>query len=86
MVEYVVCFSCGCILFNLEEVLYKVCNVIFYFMGLDIVVMGCIVNGFGEMVDVDYGYVGKILGVILFYCGCDEICKVFEVEGVEVLI
>lgn len=78
MVEYVVCFFCGCILFNFENVLYEVWEVIKYLIGLDIVVMGCIVNGLGEMVDVDYGYVGKKFGYILLYCGWEEIKKVFE--------
>ena len=54
--------------------------------GLDIAVMGCIVNGPGEMADADYGYVGKTPGVIALYRGRDEIRKVSESDGVEALI
>ncbi|MEO1561625.1 MAG: (E)-4-hydroxy-3-methylbut-2-enyl-diphosphate synthase, partial [Cyanobacteria bacterium J06632_19] len=59
MVEYVACPSCGRTLFNLEEVLHKVREATSHLTGLDIAVMGCIVNGPGEMADADYGYVGK---------------------------
>ena len=64
MVEYVACPSCGRTLFNLEEVLNKVRDATSHLTGLDIAVMGCIVNGPGEMADADYGYVGKTPGVI----------------------
>ena len=86
MVEYVACPSCGRTLFNLEEVLHKVRNATSHLTGLDIAVMGCIVNGPGEMADADYGYVGKTPGVISLYRGRDEIRKVPEAEGVEALI
>ncbi len=86
MVEYVACPSCGRTLFNLEEVLNKVRDATSHLTGLDIAVMGCIVNGPGEMADADYGYVGKTPGVISLYRGRDEIRKVPESEGVEALI
>lgn len=86
MVEYVACPSCGRTLFNLEEVLQKVRGATSHLTGLDIAVMGCIVNGPGEMADADYGYVGKTPGVISLYRGRDEIRKVPEEEGVEALI
>ena len=86
MVEYVACPSCGRTLFNLEEVLNKVRDATSHLTGLDIAVMGCIVNGPGEMADADYGYVGKTPGVISLYRGRDEIRKVPEHEGVEALI
>ena len=86
MVEYVACPSCGRTLFNLEEVLNKVRDATSHLTGLDIAVMGCIVNGPGEMADADYGYVGKTPGVISLYRGRDEIRKVPENEGVEALI
>ncbi|MEM7762046.1 MAG: flavodoxin-dependent (E)-4-hydroxy-3-methylbut-2-enyl-diphosphate synthase, partial [Cyanobacteria bacterium P01_A01_bin.40] len=53
---------------------------------LDIAVMGCIVNGPGEMADADYGYVGKQPGYISLYRGREEIKKVPEEQGVEELI
>ena len=86
MVEYVACPSCGRTLFNLEEVLHRVRNATSHLTGLDIAVMGCIVNGPGEMADADYGYVGKGPGVIALYRNRDEIRKVPESEGVEALV
>ncbi len=86
MVEYVACPSCGRTLFNLEEVLHKVREATSHLVGLDIAVMGCIVNGPVEMADADYGYVGKTPGIISLYRGKEEIKCVPEAEGVEQLI
>lgn len=86
MVEYVACPSCGRTLFNLEEVLHKVREATKHLTGLDIAVMGCIVNGPGEMADADYGYVGKQPGYISLYRGREEIKRVPESQGVEELI
>jgi (E)-4-hydroxy-3-methylbut-2-enyl-diphosphate synthase len=86
MVEYVACPSCGRTLFNLEDVLHKVREATKHLTGLDIAVMGCIVNGPGEMADADYGYVGKNPGQISLYRGREEIKKVPEDRGVEELI
>ncbi|MCS7031562.1 MAG: (E)-4-hydroxy-3-methylbut-2-enyl-diphosphate synthase [Gloeomargarita sp. SKYG116] len=86
MVEYVACPSCGRTLFNLEEVLHKVREATKHLTGLNIAVMGCIVNGPGEMADADYGYVGKTPGVIALYRGREEIKRVPESEGVTELI
>ncbi len=86
MVEYVACPSCGRTLFNLEDVLHQVREATQHLTGLDIAVMGCIVNGPGEMADADYGYVGKTPGFISLYRGREEIKKVPEAQGVEELI
>ncbi|MBE7386139.1 MAG: (E)-4-hydroxy-3-methylbut-2-enyl-diphosphate synthase [Leptolyngbya sp. SIO1E4] len=86
MVEYVACPSCGRTLFNLEEVLHKVREATKHLTGLDVAVMGCIVNGPGEMADADYGYVGKTPGYISLYRGREEIKKVPEDQGVKELI
>lgn len=86
MVEYVACPSCGRTLFNLEEVLHQVREATKHLTGLDIAVMGCIVNGPGEMADADYGYVGKTPGMISLYRGKEEIKRVPETEGVDQLI
>jgi (E)-4-hydroxy-3-methylbut-2-enyl-diphosphate synthase len=86
MVEYVACPSCGRTLFNLEAVLHKVRNATNHLVGLDIAVMGCIVNGPGEMADADYGYVGKTPGTISLYRGKEEIKRVPEADGVAELI
>ena len=86
MVEYVACPSCGRTLFNLEEVLHRVREATKHLTGLDIAVMGCIVNGPGEMADADYGYVGKTPGYISLYRGREEIKKVPQDQGVDELI
>ncbi len=86
MVEYISCPSCGRTLFNLEEVVDKVRNATSHLTGLDIAIMGCIVNGPGEMADADYGYVGKGKGTIALYRRKEEIKRVSEDEGVEALI
>lgn len=86
MVEYVACPSCGRTLFNLEEVLHKVREATKHLVGLDIAVMGCIVNGPGEMADADYGYVGRQPGYISLYRGREEIKKVPEAQAVDELI
>jgi (E)-4-hydroxy-3-methylbut-2-enyl-diphosphate synthase len=86
MVEYVACPSCGRTLFNLEEVLHKVREATKHLKGLNIAVMGCIVNGPGEMADADYGYVGKQAGVIALYRGREEIKRVPQEEGVQELV
>ncbi|MGP1385743.1 MAG: (E)-4-hydroxy-3-methylbut-2-enyl-diphosphate synthase [Thainema sp.] len=86
MVEYVACPSCGRTLFNLEDVLHEVREATKHLTGLDIAVMGCIVNGPGEMADADYGYVGKQPGTIALYRGREEIKRVPEDQGVAELI
>ncbi|PXF41832.1 4-hydroxy-3-methylbut-2-en-1-yl diphosphate synthase (ferredoxin) [Gracilariopsis chorda] len=86
MVEYVACPSCGRTLFNLESVLHEVREATKHMPGLSIAVMGCIVNGPGEMADADYGYVGKKPGHISLYRGRTEIRTVAEERGVEELV
>jgi len=66
-VEYIACPSCGRTKFNLPTVLNQVRDATRHLVGLDIAVMGCIVNGPGEMADADYGYVGKAGGMITLY-------------------
>jgi (E)-4-hydroxy-3-methylbut-2-enyl-diphosphate synthase len=66
-VEYIACPSCGRTKFNLPTVLNKVRDATKHLVGLDIAVMGCIVNGPGEMADADYGYVGAAGGKITLY-------------------
>lgn len=66
-VEYIACPSCGRTKFDLPSVLNKVRDATRHLKGLDIAVMGCIVNGPGEMADADYGYVGAAGGKITLY-------------------
>lgn len=66
-VEYIACPSCGRTKFDLPTVLNEVRDATKHLVGLDIAVMGCIVNGPGEMADADYGYVGRGPGKIALY-------------------
>jgi (E)-4-hydroxy-3-methylbut-2-enyl-diphosphate synthase len=66
-VEYIACPSCGRTKFDLPTVLRQVRDATRHLVGLDIAVMGCIVNGPGEMADADYGYVGAAGGKITLY-------------------
>jgi (E)-4-hydroxy-3-methylbut-2-enyl-diphosphate synthase len=86
-VEFIACPSCGRTKFNLTEVVPKVRAATNHLKGLDIAIMGCIVNGPGEMAGADYGYVGKGLGRIALYRGYEEVrSNVPEVEGVQALV
>lgn len=67
--EYISCPSCGRTLFNLEETVQKVKQATAHLKGLKIAIMGCIVNGPGEMADADYGYVGAGPGKVSLYKG-----------------
>ena len=67
--EYIACPSCGRTLFDLPETLQKVKQATAHLVGLKIAIMGCIVNGIGEMADADYGYVGAGRGKISLYKG-----------------
>lgn len=65
--EYISCPSCGRTLFDLQETTAKIRAVTAHLKGLKIGIMGCIVNGPGEMADADYGYVGTGIGKITLY-------------------
>ena len=65
--EYISCPSCGRTLFDLQETTAKIRAVTSHLKGLKIGIMGCIVNGPGEMADADYGYVGTGAGKITLY-------------------
>lgn len=67
--EYISCPSCGRTLFDLQETTAKVREKTNHLKGLKIAIMGCIVNGPGEMADADYGYVGSGVGKITLYKG-----------------
>ena len=73
--EYIACPGCGRTLFGLPEVLGRVRQATSHLKGLKIGVMGCIVNGPGEMADADYGYVGAAAGKISLYKGKECIEK-----------
>ena len=65
--EYISCPSCGRTLFDLQETTAKIRKETSHLKGLKIGIMGCIVNGPGEMADADYGYVGTGKGKITLY-------------------
>lgn len=72
--EYISCPSCGRTLFDLQETTAKIRAVTNHLKGVKIAIMGCIVNGPGEMADADFGYVGSGVDKITLYKG-KEIVK-----------
>jgi len=85
--EYIACPSCGRTKFDLPTVLAQVKSATGHISGLNIAVMGCIVNGPGEMADADYGYVGKAGGKISLYRARDEVkTGIAQENGVAELI
>jgi (E)-4-hydroxy-3-methylbut-2-enyl-diphosphate synthase len=69
--EYISCPSCGRTLFDLQETTARIRKVTHHLKGVKIAIMGCIVNGPGEMADADFGYVGSGPGKITLYKGKD---------------
>jgi (E)-4-hydroxy-3-methylbut-2-enyl-diphosphate synthase len=85
--EYISCPSCGRTLFDLQEVTAKVKAKTNHLKGLKIGIMGCIVNGPGEMADADYGYVGAGVGKVSLYKGKEVIIKGMpQEEAVDALV
>ena len=92
--EYISCPSCGRTLFDLEETTARIKAATDHLSGVKIAVMGCIVNGPGEMADADFGYVGGAPGKIDLYVGkevvkrgidndtaCDELIQLIKDHG-----
>lgn len=85
--EYISCPGCGRTLFNLQETIARVKEATSHLTGLKIGIMGCIVNGPGEMADADYGYVGAGRGKVSLYKRKECIEKnIPEEEAVDKLI
>ena len=85
--EYISCPSCGRTLFDLQETTAKIRKVTDHLKGVKIGIMGCIVNGPGEMADADYGYVGTGPGKITLYKEKEVVQKnIPEEKAVEALI
>ena len=85
--DYVACPSCGRTLFNLQTVTARIKSRTEHLKGVKIAIMGCIVNGPGEMADADFGYVGGAPGKINLYVGKTPIkFNIPEVEAVERLV
>ena len=92
--EYIACPSCGRTQYDIQTALYKIQKKTSHLKGLKIGVMGCIVNGPGEMADADYGYVGSGIGTITLYkgkevvrrnipqeCAVDELVNLIKENG-----
>jgi (E)-4-hydroxy-3-methylbut-2-enyl-diphosphate synthase len=85
--EYISCPSCGRTLFDLQETTAKIRSRTFHLKGIKIGIMGCIVNGPGEMADADYGYVGSGPGRITLYRGKEVVKRnVPSAKAVDELI
>ncbi|HEY0733243.1 MAG TPA: flavodoxin-dependent (E)-4-hydroxy-3-methylbut-2-enyl-diphosphate synthase, partial [Chitinophagaceae bacterium] len=85
--EYISCPSCGRTLFDLQETTAKIRAVTNHLKGVKIAIMGCIVNGPGEMADADFGYVGSGPGKITLYKGKEVVKRNVPSEiAVEELI
>ena len=95
--EFVSCPSCGRTLYNIQDTIKKIKQNFSHLTGIKIGVMGCIVNGPGEMGDVDYGYVGTVPGKIALYKGqtmvkknvleedaVDELKKIMKNDGIDI--
>jgi (E)-4-hydroxy-3-methylbut-2-enyl-diphosphate synthase len=85
--EYISCPSCGRTLFDLQETTAKIRAKTNHLKGVKIGIMGCIVNGPGEMADADYGYVGTGVGKITLYKEKEVVQRnIPEAEAVDALI
>ncbi len=73
--DYIACPSCGRTLFDLQEVTARIQRTTSHLVGVKIAIMGCIVNGPGEMADADFGYVGSAPGKINLYVGKDCVAR-----------
>jgi len=85
--DYVACPSCGRTLFNLQSTTQKIREATGHLKGVRLAVMGCIVNGPGEMADADFGYVGGAPGKINLYVGKEPVkFNIPEEEAVDRLV
>jgi (E)-4-hydroxy-3-methylbut-2-enyl-diphosphate synthase len=82
--DYVACPSCGRTLFNLQTTTAKIKEATSHLKGVKIAIMGCIVNGPGEMADADFGYVGGAPGKVNLYVGKTAVkFNIPEAEAVD---
>ena len=85
--EYISCPGCGRTLYNLQDTIQRIKAATSHLVGLKIGIMGCIVNGPGEMADADYGYVGAGRGKISLYRKKECVAKnIPEAEAVDRLL
>ena len=81
--EYISCPSCGRTLYDLQQAVAQIKAATSHLKGLKIGIMGCIVNGPGEMADADYGYVGAAVGKVSLYKG--KVCVERNIPQEEAL-
>ena len=82
--DYVACPSCGRTLFNLQTTTARIKEATSHLKGVKIAIMGCIVNGPGEMADADFGYVGGAPGKVNLYVGKTAVkFNIPEADAVE---
>ena len=85
--EYIACPGCGRTLYNLEETFNEVKKRTSHLKGIKIAIMGCIVNGPGEMADADFGYVGEGKGKVAIYKGKEPVLRsVPQEEAIDKLL
>lgn len=85
--EYIACPGCGRTLYNLEETFNEVKRRTAHLKGVRIAIMGCIVNGPGEMADADFGYVGEGKGKVCIYKGKEPVLRsVPQEEAIDALL
>jgi (E)-4-hydroxy-3-methylbut-2-enyl-diphosphate synthase len=85
--DYVACPSCGRTLFNLQTTTARIKTATLHLKGVKIAIMGCIVNGPGEMADADFGYVGGAPGKVNLYIGKTPVkFNIPETEAVDRLV
>ena len=85
--EYIACPGCGRTLYDIQSLLKEVMEATQQFAGVKIAVMGCIVNGPGEMADADFGYVGEGGGKVTLYKGGTPVMRgIPQEEGVAKLV
>lgn len=85
--EYIACPGCGRTLYNLEETFNEVKRRTSHLKGVRIAIMGCIVNGPGEMADADFGYVGEGKGKVCIYKGKEPVLRsVPQEEAIDKLL
>jgi (E)-4-hydroxy-3-methylbut-2-enyl-diphosphate synthase len=85
--EYIACPGCGRTMYNLESTFEEVKRRTSHLKGMVIAVMGCIVNGPGEMADADYGYIGGLENKVHLYRGKNLVhSNISEEEALPLLI
>lgn len=85
--EYIACPGCGRTMYNLEETFNEVKKRTAHLKGVRIAIMGCIVNGPGEMADADFGYVGEGKGKVCIYKGKEPVMRsVPQEEAIDALL